>query len=470
MRNTRTWLLLLLVAVASPLAFAAQGTKAKVGNGVAAKLASSPSANVVVALKPSASSPDERGPQRRTRIASDAEALLARLPGGSYKVRHRFANVEALALDISSPALAALSNDDAVARIDLDVGGDAQMVEAAQASGIDTVRSSGYTGKNVKVAIIDSGVQLDHPDLADSILDQYCFCSSATPGVGCCPDASDAQGGAGSALDANGHGTNVTGIVTGNGAYAPQGGAPDASVVVVRVLDSYGHFSNTSDIAAALDWIATNHADMKVVNMSVGTSALFASTCDDATAWTMALKQAVDAVLANGTLITVSSGNSGSNTSISAPACISGVVAVGALWDTTLPDQTFLGCTDTGIVANEPTCFTNSNALVSIYAPGAYTTATGSNIDPYTSGYVSTYGGTSQAAPLVAACIADLYQARPDLTPAEMTHALLATGSQVTDPKSGLTFPRLDCAKALSSVAATSSSDQLFDASFDVQS
>jgi subtilisin family serine protease len=452
-----------LLALAAILSTHAQGAPAqgKIGNGVSAKLANSPTATVVVALKPAARMQGENAAQRKMRIAGDAESLLAALPNGSFKVRHRYANVEALALEVTAAAIPALSQRDDVLRVDLDVGGGAQMLEAAQAAHIDTVRAAGYTGKGVKVAIIDSGAQVDHPDLADSIADEYCFCSNGTPGVGCCPDGSDVQGGAGSAVDAYGHGTNVTGIVTGDGNFAPQGGAPDASVVLLRVLDAQGRFNDTSDIAAALDWVASNHADTKVVNLSLGTDALFADTCDNSTAWTMALKQAVDAVLANGAIVTVSSGNNASASSISAPACISGVIAVGALWDAPMQDQTFMGCTDTGIVPNKPTCFTNSNALVSIYAPGAYTTATGSNVDPYTVNYASTYGGTSQAAPLVAACIADLYQAHPELTASDITHRLLSTSAHVTDPKNGLAFPLLDCQQSLGTT------DVLFDASFE---
>ena len=455
-------LLVGLLAIQGAIAAQSQGSSnAKVGSAVAQEISAHGSASVVVALRPSAQLAGESRVQRLARIANDSDTVLAHLPAGSFAIRHRFANVEAIALQVSAQALPALEQNDAVLRIDVDVGGGANMLEAAQVSGIAQLRAAGYTGKGVKVAIIDSGAQLDHPDLADSIADQYCYCSSATPGIGCCPDGSDVQGGAGSALDQNGHGTNVTGIVTGNGNYAPEGGAPDASVVLVRVLDAQGHFSNSSDIVAALDWVATNHPDVKVVNLSLGTSSLFTDACDNVSSWSMALKQAVDAVIANGGIVTASTGNAGSPNSIAAPACISGVVAVGAVWDSTMADQTFLGCTDTGIVAGKATCFTNSNPLVSLYAPGAYTTATGSNIDPYTAGYSSTYGGTSQAAPLVAACIADLYQQQPSLTPDQMISLLVNSSAHVTDPKNGLTFPMLDCGQS------TAVADTVFDAGFE---
>jgi hypothetical protein len=162
----------------------------------------------------------------------------------------------------------------------------------------------------------------------------------------------------------------------------------------------------------------------------------------------MALADAVDALAANGTVMTVSPGNQASPSQIGAPACLSGVIAVGATWDAAMSNQTFLGCTDTDIVPRKPTCFTNSNSQVALYAPGAYLTSTGLAGGPFTSGFVSTYGGTSQAAPLVAACAADLVQLRPTASPAAIRSALTDSGEQITDPKNGLQFPFLDCEAA----------------------
>src|SRR3569832_26951 len=192
MLRTSHFLSLLLIGVTAvanaDAAQQAQGSKpAKVGSAVAAKLAETGNATVVVALKP-AGSGAETGAQRVQRVRGDTDAVLSTLPSGSFRLRHRFATVGAIAMDVSAKAIPALEANDAVLRVDIDVGGGANMLEAAQASGIDTVRSNGYTGKGVKVAIIDSGVQTDHPDLADSIVAEYCYCSSLTPGVGCCPD------------------------------------------------------------------------------------------------------------------------------------------------------------------------------------------------------------------------------------------------------------------------------------------
>ncbi len=451
MRNTWIGILAVALLLGFGLGAPALGMQDKVGAEVAAALAKSETVAVVVML--TTSTPSDRlvatTAQSRRDVALSIDKVLARLPAHSFVLRRRFDNVAAVTLDVSRAALEVLRTDPAVLRVDVVAGGSAQLLQAAPLAHVSDVRALGFTGKNVKTAVIDSGAQLDHVDLADSIVAQQCFCSSATAGVGCCPNGLPSQSGVGSGADAEGHGTNVTGIITGNGTLAPQGGAPDANVVIVRVLDSHGSFYDSSDIVSALDWIATNHPDTKVINMSVGTNALFSSACGNSQSWTMALQAAVNAVAANGTLMTASSGNQASATSISAPACISGVTAVGAVWDSTLSNQTFLGCTDTAIVADKPTCFTNSNSLVQLYAPGAYTTATGLNTDPFTTNGQSSYGGTSQASPLVASCIADLFQLKPSATAVQITAALAASPTHVIDPKSGLSFPRLDCKKSL---------------------
>lgn len=436
-----TFLLALLMAL---LAIDSAHAADKIGIEVHARLRSAPRATVMVALKDAEPSIDTASrAERQRRIAATADAVLAALPSGSYALRRRFDYVAALSLDIASTAVDALRNDSDVLRVDLDVGGRAQMQQAAPLARVSDVRARGYVGQATKTAVIDSGARLDHPDLADSIVGQQCFCSGSTPGVGCCPNGSDTQSGVGSGADGNGHGTNVAGIITGNGTQSPQGGAPAAPIVIVRVLDDQNRFSTSADIVAALDWIAGQHADAKAVNLSLGTNQLFTGACDNDTAWTMALAQAAAAVAANGTLMTVSSGNQASPTSIAAPACLSNVLAVGAVWDSAMVNQTFLGCTDTGIVADKPTCFTNSNASVALYAPGAYTASTGLG------SATSSYGGTSQAAPLVAACIADLFQFKPNLTRDRVKTALTASPTRVVDPKNGLSFPRLDCEAAL---------------------
>jgi subtilisin family serine protease len=120
---------------------------------------------------------------------------------------------------------------------------------------------------------------------------------------------------------------------------------------------------------------------------------------------------------------------------------------VGAVWDAPGGAITFLGCSETSRAADQPTCFTNSNATVDLYAPGAFLVASGRN------GGTSTFGGTSQATPLTAGCAAAIRGASPSLTPAQVKAMLIASPTQVIDAKNGLSFPRLDCAHAAGMIA-----------------
>jgi subtilisin family serine protease len=213
--------------------------------------------------------------------------------------------------------------------------------------------------------------------------------------------------------------------------------------VAVKVLDSGNAFCCTvrCRLGAGLDPHQPPGHD--VVNTSLGTSALFSGDCDAASSNTIALAVAVDNLVSNGTMVFASSGNQASPSATSAPACLFAAISVGAVWDAERPDTTFMGCTDTAIEPDKPTCFTNSDSSVDLYAPGAFVTASGLG------GTVSTYGGTSQASPLVAGCATVLRSAFPDATTDEITAALKASPTRITDPKNGLSFARLDCANAM---------------------
>lgn len=438
-----------------PASFAFAGPFGKSDAAIARTISSEGTARVMLVFDLPHGTASTAASELHAQILTTADAVLSALPADSYTLRHRYVTVSALALDIDARGLLALESLPNVRRIDLDEGGQGAMNTAAPLAKVSDVRDSGYRGSGVKVAVIDSGIRLDHPDFAGRISAQQCFCSSGTPGVGCCPNGTSSQSGDGSAADGNGHGTNVSGIIGGNGGSAPMGGAPDVDIVAVRVLDANNSFCCSSDVVAAMDWVATNHPDTDVVNMSVGTNALFAASCDASAAWSIALSQAAAALDANGTTMTASAGNQGSPTSVSAPACLDKVIAAGAVWSKNWGSATVLGCTDSTTAADLPTCFSNSGARIALYAPGAWVTSTGRGA------VTSTYAGTSQAAPLTASCIADLKQFMPSLTPAQIRAALVASPTHVVDPKNGQSFPRLDCADALIRV------DRIFANGFD---
>ncbi|NQU36261.1 MAG: S8 family serine peptidase [Actinobacteria bacterium] len=135
------------------------------------------------------------------------------------------------------------------------------------------------SGARITVAVIDTGVDAAHPDLAGRVLPGY--------------DAIRRR--AGGNVDPNGHGTHVAGAIVGHGSVA--GVAPDARVLPVRVMDRSG-FGSTADIAAGIVWAVNNGAD--IINLSIG------STAPD-----RAEKKVIQWAFTRGVLVVAAAGNEG---------------------------------------------------------------------------------------------------------------------------------------------------------------
>lgn len=104
------------------------------------------------------------------------------------------------------------------------------------------VYKNGYTGKNVRIAVLDTGVFL-HRDLRNRVFGFKDF----VDGRGYC-------------YDDNGHGTHVTGIICSNGTI--KGIAPDAQVAAIKVLDREGN-GKTNRVLQALEWIQEYKKNMQ---------------------------------------------------------------------------------------------------------------------------------------------------------------------------------------------------------------
>jgi len=376
---------------------------------------------------------------RRAALATRRDEILGSVPASERSGLRVFETVEAFAVHVTARGLMRLALHPRVRHIDLDGEVRSQLGEAVPLVGLDTLQGYGWDGSGVQVAIIDTGVDLDHPDLVGAIVGERCYCNGG--GAGCCPDGSTDQTGPGSAQDDQLHGTFLAGIVTSAGVHAPLGGAPGAEIVAVKVLDATGN-GIASDILAGLDWIATQRPDVDVVNLSLGLSN-HVGDCDEVDANTMAFASALDGLRAQGIPATVSSGNQGSGTQMNLPACIASALSVGAVWDADEGGLSVLGCTDATTEADQVTCWSNSNSVTDLMAPGGRIESSlldGTSMQGY---------GTSLAAPMVAACIAALLHALPGTTPDALETALEGSGPGVTDATNGLMFPRIDCAAAL---------------------
>jgi subtilisin family serine protease len=387
-----------------------------------------------------------RGGSRERRVFE--EAFLGE-HGAGFTASRRFAHVPAIAGQLKEAGLERLERDPRVASIQLDSPGGGYLKEAVPAIGGNLVMPQfGVSGKGVTVAVLDSGVSAAHVDLSDAVVGQHCFTQFA------CPPSRARE--STSAEDDHGHGSNVTGIITANGTLVGPGFAPAAKIVAVKVNDS-NDAGQASDWVAGLDWVYQNLSTtkVKVVNLSLGTNATYSSgaECD---AREPALARAVKNLVDAGVTVFAASGNRGLSTAMGAPACVTGVIAVGATYDSAAgrgpPGATtyqgrwgtaFGNCFDAVTAFDQITCFTNSNARLDLVAPGAPVLSASSN------GRTETYYGTSQASPAAAGVAALLLECQPNLTPAEIKRILLETGVPRTDQKNGLTFPSLRALEAV---------------------
>ena len=384
-------------------------------------------ARVVVALRAPAA---RAGVERRRQIDDVQSRAISGLAADELQVVHRYRSIAAIAGTVTRAGLAKLLANPAVARVDLDAGGSGDLdfsVPQIHADVVQDVR--GFDGSGVTVAVLDSGIDSDHPDLAGALTGEQCFCSG---GGGCCPGGGSSQSGAGAAEDDHGHGTHVTGIITSDGTVAPRGVAPGASIVSIKVLDSNNEFCCASDVIAGLDWIVANRPDVRVVNMSLHTSPTFTGACDDVDATTMAFADSIDQLLAGGVAVFAASGNSSLANAMGAPACIADAISVGAVND--LDHVAF---------------FSNSDATLDILAPGVGIVSTALG------GGTVSRNGTSMASPHGAGTAALLFEAYPGLTPANLLATLETTGLPVTDPQNGFVDPRIDADASFVALAAT---------------
>lgn len=391
-------------------------------------------ARVIVALRPPIIPLSETGGNISSYIQAVGEnqdRLLGGMDKREFQLLKRWQTVSAFQAEVTYGGVIKLLANPSVLRIDQDVSGEAFLAQSVPLIGADQVASLGYDGTGTTVAVIDTGVSSTHPDLSGKIVDEYCYC--IWDSQGCCPNGSTEQSGTGAAEDDHGHGTHVAGIIASSGTQAPPGVAPGVDIVAIKILNSQGGFWETAQIVTALDWIAVHHPDIAAVNLSVGTYASFDGYCDGATAWTIALADAIDNLTSLGVAVFAASGNSSSYTNLSAPACLQNAISVGAVYDAAF-----------GLYNGEDSApdkvvyFSNSNQTLDLLAPGCSIISAGLGTP------TATKCGTSMACPHAAGAAALLRGADPSLTVGDIEDLLETTGLLVVDSRNGLSVPRID--------------------------
>lgn len=386
---------------------------------------------------------------RADSVAQVQLSVLSSLSADDFTLYQRYSHVPAFVGLANAAAIASLQANPQVAYIQSNERMVGHLAESVPAMGADVVQNTyGLTGAGVRVAVLDTGINTTHDDLSGDIVAQHCFLEGSTfgDGIGSCAPGNTPEGT--NAEDENGHGSNVSGIITSDGVVSSVGFAPDSEIVAIRVLDASSS-GWLSDWVSGMNWIIANQNTLQVdiINMSLGTFALFPGNCDSIFPTVL---NAVSQLRAKNITIFASSGNQGSATELASPACNGGVVAVGATYDGNVGRQPASGdysafggswpaCFSATTSLQTVTCFTNSNNQLDILAPGA----------PITSDYMfpnglSTFTGTSQASPTAAGIAALLLQYDPTLTPNAIEAALKASGTPLVDPKNGLSFPLIN--------------------------
>ena len=266
---------------------------------------------------------------------------------------------------------------------------------------------AGFRGAGARIAVLDTGIDLDHPDLVaniDGALGRNCVNDTLPPN------------------DVYGHGTHVAGT-----AAAPRnnvgvvGVAPEASLVAVKMFTDTGTSSEALALCAlnyitGLNLDADPGNDIAVANMSWGEERAWGDCLTDA------LHAAICGASAANITLVAGAGNSMANAGNFVPGAFPEVIGVSALEDYDGNPGGLLGCDFFLRCDDTMASFSNYGPSVDVIAPGANVYST------WPGGTYSTSSGTSMATPHVAGVVALMAAVDPSLTPARAIEVLRLTG------------------------------------------
>jgi serine protease AprX len=255
-----------------------------------------------------------------------------------------------------------------------------------------------YTGRGVRVAVLDTGIDLTHPDLMGRIVETAVFAGDDV------------------VTDRHGHGTHVAGIIAGSGSFSQgryTGMAPAALLLIGKVLGDDGT-GWSSDVMAGIDWAVWHRA--QVINLSLS-SEHYGDGSD-------ALSLFCDAAVQQGVVVCVAAGNNGPDPlTIGAPGCARQVITAGASTDADgLAEFSARGPTADGRI--KPDLVFPGTLITAARARGTHMGATHGD-------YYTEASGTSMATAHCTGAAALLLSANPNLQAVEVKAQLLSGAKEL---------------------------------------
>ncbi len=308
------------------------------------------------------------------------------------KVKYSYKHIPAVAADLPEQTIENLKKNNKIAYIEPDykVSALGETVPwGITKIGAPSVHTNGNKGTGINIAIIDTGINYNHPDLSENYKGGYDFVNDDVD-----------------PLDDNGHGTHCAGIIAAvDNDIGVIGVAPEANLYSLKVLDSTGS-GYISDVIAAIEWAIETRKDtdtsnnIQIISMSLGSNS-------GVTAYETACSQAYN----SGILLVAAAGNDGNTrgtgNSVDYPAAYSSVIAVAA--------------TDS---MNKRASYSSTGPAVELTAPGVNILSTYEND-------LTSLSGTSMACPHVAGTAALVLAANPSFTNVNIRNRLTKTATDL---------------------------------------